>query len=529
MAQPGPAALAEDLPLLSEAEAASLTLSAIKQDSARFGYTPEQELVVRKVSRDGIGNTHVRVHRRYQGLDVIGGDLVLHWTAARDLQSVSRSSAQSIRLDSVKPRVTRQDAASTAAERAGFVAGTSTAELAVDASGNKPRLVWRATVEGTSSERAILGRTTILDAVTGDVVRDYQASSSVQPPGEGTGGRPKTASPLPDAPAAAATGVGTGNWVSEVPLATHRPAGNQDYQLKDTTRGNMITKWGRDNTNSLDDAVYIDEANVWGTNDDLYQRSGVDVHWGAARTWDFYAGRYGHTGPSDNGAAPLGIAHYGNQLANAIWNDRCFCMRFGEGDATHNPYTALDVVGHEYTHGVVRSTAGLHLYGEAGALNEASSDILGNAVEWANPTAVIADFEIGHNVDVFRGAIRRMDNPALFNNHFSCYSPEIANSPTHYGAGVADHWYYLMVNGSGAKTVNGRSYNSPVCQGPALQPSGKSALDIADLWYYALLWYGVGDMTYSDMRDATELAARGLFGSAVESKVSAAWNAVGVA
>ena len=41
----------------------------------------------------------------------------------------------------------------------------------------------------------------------------------------------------------------------------------------------------------------------------------------------------------------------------------------------------LDVAGHEMTHGVISTTAGLIYMGESGAVNEALADFFGEAIE----------------------------------------------------------------------------------------------------------------------------------------------------
>ena len=55
-------------------------------------------------------------------------------------------------------------------------------------------------------------------------------------------------------------------------------------------------------------------------------------------------------------------------------------MTYGDGDASdgNKPLTALDVCGHEITHGLTSFTANLNYSNESGAMNEGFSDIFGN-------------------------------------------------------------------------------------------------------------------------------------------------------
>ena len=93
--------------------------------------------------------------------------------------------------------------------------------------------------------------------------------------------------------------------------------------------------------------------------------------------------------------------HYGRNYVNAFWSDACFCMTFGDGDngASYCPLVALDVAGHEMTHGVTSRTANLVYSGESGGLNEATSDIFGTMVEFhTNNANDTPDYLIGEKI-----------------------------------------------------------------------------------------------------------------------------------
>ena len=70
--------------------------------------------------------------------------------------------------------------------------------------------------------------------------------------------------------------------------------------------------------------------------------------------------------------------HYGSSYVNASWSDACFCVNFGDGNATYSPLVSLDIAGHELSHGVTNRTAKLAKSGEAGGLGESTSDIFGS-------------------------------------------------------------------------------------------------------------------------------------------------------
>ncbi|WP_340540397.1 M4 family metallopeptidase [Nocardioides sp. GXZ039] len=108
----------------------------------------------------------------------------------------------------------------------------------------------------------------------------------------------------------------------------------------------------------------------------------VDAHWGAAKVYDFYRG-LGRDSLDGRGGAIRSVVNVtsgGRPYANAFWNGRT--MVYGTGGDGFRPFAAaLDVVGHEMTHGVVDHTSDLIYIGQSGALNEALADYFGNAIE----------------------------------------------------------------------------------------------------------------------------------------------------
>jgi Zn-dependent metalloprotease len=98
----------------------------------------------------------------------------------------------------------------------------------------------------------------------------------------------------------------------------------------------------------------------------------------------------------------------------------------------------------------------------------------------------------------------------------------------HYSSGVANHFAYLLAEGSGAKTVNGVSYNSPTCNSSSVSGIGRDKLGA--IWYRALTVYMTSSTNYAGARTATLNAAKDLYGvgSSEYAAVGAAWSAVNV-
>ncbi|WP_030953682.1 M4 family metallopeptidase, partial [Streptomyces sp. NRRL S-481] len=223
--------------------------------------------------------------------------------------------------------------------------------------------------------------------------------------------------------------------------------------------------------------------------------------------------------------------HYGNNYVNAFWSDSCFCMTYGDGSGNANPLTSLDVAAHEMSHGLTSNTAGLVYSGESGGLNEATSDILGAGAEFfADNASDVGDYLIGEEIDINGDGspLRYMDKPSKDGDSADAWSSSLGGLDVHYSSGPANHFFYLLSEGSGTKTINGVTYNSPTSNGSTVTGIGRTkALQI---WYKALTTYMTSTTKYAQARTATLNAAKDLYGAtSTEYKaVAAAWSAVNV-
>ncbi|MFH0519401.1 M4 family metallopeptidase [Streptomyces sp. M41] len=109
----------------------------------------------------------------------------------------------------------------------------------------------------------------------------------------------------------------------------------------------------------------------------------VDAHWAAAQVHDYFRTQHGRDSLDGRGMTVnslVGVTNYGQPYVNAFWDGQK--MVYGNGDAEYRPLSAaLDVVGHEMTHGVIEHSANLVYAGQSGAVNEAVADYFGNAIE----------------------------------------------------------------------------------------------------------------------------------------------------
>ncbi|MCL6670126.1 M4 family metallopeptidase [Streptomyces panaciradicis] len=479
--------------------------SAAADTARHLGLGSKEKLLVKDVIKDADGTTHTRYERTYAGLPVLGGDLVVHDKSGR--LTVTKAHRGALSVPSLRSKITaagavdRAEAASKRAKVTGSETGKKPRRVVWAATG-KPVLAWESVVEGVQPDGTPSELQVVTDARTG---KQLLAAQKVE------------------------TGTGTGQYVGTVPLGT-TPSGST-YQLVDPDRAGHKTydlNQGTSGTGTL----FTDDNDAWG--DGLpsnRQTAGVDVAFGAAATWDYYKDTYGRNGIRNDGVAAYSRAHYGSNYVNAFWQDSCFCMTYGDGSGNTHPLTALDVAAHEMSHGVTAATAGLNYSGESGGLNEATSDIFAAAVEfYENLPADPGDYLVGEKIDINGDGtpLRYMDKPSKDGASRDSWSSTLGSIDVHYSSGPANHFFYLLSEGSGAKTVNGVSYDSPTYDGQPV--TGIGIRNAAAVWYRALTTYMTSTTDYAGARTATLSAAADLFGaySPTYLAVADAWAAINV-
>jgi Zn-dependent metalloprotease len=92
---------------------------------------------------------------------------------------------------------------------------------------------------------------------------------------------------------------------------------------------------------------------------------------------------------------------------------------------------ALDIIGHEFTHGVIQHSAGLHYFDEPGALNESFADYFGAEIEAF--TSHKHNWTIGEGLNLPEGPLRNMADP-----HNGGFNPQ--DGPWPWNRGQPDHY-----------------------------------------------------------------------------------------
>ncbi|WNM30349.1 M4 family metallopeptidase [Streptomyces sp. Li-HN-5-11] len=510
----GRASLAAAPAALSAAARTSLIQQAqadAPRTAQQIGLGAKEKLVVKDVIKDADGTVHTRYERTYAGLPVLGGDLIVHTSKAGRTEGVTRATQAAIKVASLKPQVTPANAEKQAVSAAKTLGSAKTAadgaRKVIWAGSGKPVLAYETVVGGLQDDGTPNQLHVITDAATGKKLFEYQGIEN-------------------------ATGTGKTLYSGTVSLSTTQSGST--YNLTDATRGGHKT-YNLARRTSGTGTLVSSSTNTFGTGtastSSSDQTAAADAAYGAQETWDFYKSTFGRNGIKNNGVGAYSRVHYGSSYVNAFWDDSCFCMTYGDGEGNADPLTSLDVAGHEMSHGVTANTAGLDYSGESGGLNEATSDIMGTGVEFfANNAKDPGDYLIGEKIDINGDGtpLRYMDKPSKDGGSADSWSSGVGNLDVHYSSGVANHFFYLLSEGSGAKTINGVSYNSPTSNGSKVTGIGRDkALQI---WYKALTTYMTSTTNYKGARTATLSAASALYGSSsTEYKtVAAAWSAVNV-
>ncbi len=455
-------------------------------DRAAVRGGPDEQYSVRDVVVDRDGTRHVRYDRKYRGLEVLGGDFVVHSAAGGRVIGTTVAQDQVIKVPAKPAASEKKVAADFQGKRT----------LVVDAAAGRPVLAWR--IAGPGVEY-------IVDATTGALRRQVD-----------------------DLRTAGAAGTGHGLLAGDVALTTtQRPDGR--FELVDEDRGNSETRNGENLNGPAREqtTAFVDADNTWGDGTIADPATlAVDVQHGVRQTWDYFLETYGRNGIADDGRGALAVVHDRSADGNASWSDSCFCLRFGAGDSFSKALTSQDIVAHEWAHGVTGATADLEYWGQSGALNESASDIFGTLVEFAaaNP-ADPPDYLVGELTD-FGGEglpLRYLDDPARDGESIGCWDGDVRD--VHYLSGVPNKFFYTLAEGS-AKSEWGES---KPCEGAA-PVTGIGRDKAGAIWYHALTRYMVSTTDFAEARDATLRSATDLYGktSSEYAAVAAAWTAVHV-
>ncbi|MEU9113827.1 M4 family metallopeptidase [Streptomyces sp. NPDC048483] len=481
---------------------------ATKAQTAKdLGLGSQEKLVVKDVIKDANGTTHTRYERTYAGLPVLGGDMVVHTAKGGAVKSTTKATEKSVKVASTTAKIAPQAAQKSAqgvAVKANSAksAAAKTARKVVWAASGSPVLAYDTVVTSVKKDGTPSRLHVITDANSGKKLFQYDEIR---------------------------TGKGESEYSGSVELGTKKD-GNK-FTLTDDGRGGHKTS-NLENSENGEGKPFTDDDDAWGTGKpDDPQTAAVDAHYGAGVTWDYYKNVHGRSGIKGDGKGASSRVHYGDSYVNAFWDDSCFCMTYGDGQGNKAPLTALDVAAHEMSHGVTSATANLTYSGESGGLNEGTSDIFGTSAEfYAKNDKDPGDYLIGEKIDINGDGtpLRYMDKPSKDGQSQDNWDSNTGGLDPHYSSGVANHFFYLLSEGSGPKEIGGVKYDSPTADGKKVEGIGRDKAE--KIWFKALTEYMTSNTDYKAAREATVKAATDLYkaGSPEVKGVEAAWTGVAV-
>ncbi|WP_395820326.1 M4 family metallopeptidase [Archangium minus] len=366
----------------------------------------ENDLVLRRATVDAQGHRHLRFQQLKNGLQVVGGELVLHVDAANNVYAANGSARDGSKV-SAEAKVA-PEAAQTVAVEGSTARGASASDAKLvylrSESGSEPRLAYEVRVKGTREGMAA-DDLVYVDAQRGGIL---------------------LVNPL-----------------------IHSALNRKVYSANNgsSTPGTLKRSEGQ---------APIGDAHV----DMNYDMLGA--------TYNCYQTLFGRDSYDNAGATLISTVHYGSNYVNAYWDGTQ--MVYGDGDGVDSIELGkdLDVTVHELTHAVTDSESNLIYSGESGGLNESMSDIFAGVCEsWTRNWAVDADvFMVGEDIwtpGTANDALRYMDDPAKDGVSLDFYA-DYAGQDVHYSSGISNLVFSLL--SKGGTHPRGKSSNTVPAIGP---------------------------------------------------------------
>lgn len=294
------------------------------------------------------------------------------------------------------------------------------------------------------------------------------------------------------------------------PVVTHRlDAGEHIKQRKTYTADNKAAIPGR---------ILIEEGER-AKSDQVAQAA----HDGAGKVYDYYFGTFKRDAIDARGSTMVSTVHYGSDpedAENAAWIGERQQMIYGDGGKIFRPLAyGLDVVGHEFTHGVTDATSNLIYQGQSGALNESYSDVFAVMIDRANWT--IGE-EVVKSPPFPTKVLRSLEDPGLGGRYN-------LNDPLNSIGQPAHMREFARLPNSRKSDNGGVHVNSGIPNRAAFLVARALGREKTEQIYYrTLTQYLTPDADFSDAARATIRAAQELYGANDANAVRDAFNQVGI-
>lgn len=489
---------------------------------------PSKELSIANTETDQLGFTHVRLQQNWQGLRVYGAEAVLHKNQLA-FYLLNGRFYPTPSLPDVTPLIDKEAAIDIAlADVAAFTSvktltqpekellngSAQVAELVVyhvDQKEDGEHLAWHVQIVPNLAARYSY----FIDAKTGEIF-SYHSELCQLVPGLST--------PPPDGPATA----NALDLLGQTRLINTYVKSNVFY-LMDASRSMFNGAqssfpddpagviWTIDAQNTSPENSNFQAAHIVTLYNTWNDPKSVSAHYNGGKAFEYFKNTFNRNsinGQGGNIVSLINVVESDNtQMDNAFWNGAA--MFYGNGNqAFVAPLCkALDVSGHEMSHGVIQSTANLEYIGESGALNESFADVFGAMIDRD-------DWQMGEDVvnnSIFpTGALRDLSNPHNGGSNLNDAGWQPANYSEHY-TGSQDNGGVHINSGIPNKAFQLFADNGSVGKNRAEQ-----------VYYRALTLYLFKSAQFVDCRNAVIQAANDLYGAAVANAAAAAFTAVGI-
>jgi Zn-dependent metalloprotease len=551
MAQPAPIQLMSAPVAIATPQESAGLVARLKTLENQQGLSADYSFRINSQHPGVVGQKITRAQHTYKGLRVLGSESVVVTNAAGEIVSVSTSDRRpGLAPSAVTPGGTPAVTA-TPADMAPAISSEEAIRLAVQAIASRGTHRWTPsaelliypvmkTVRAPSAAGKPEDKLNALDLQ--EVVDRYALAYLVQLR-MAQDGKLVYYDVVVDARSGAIinrwpalqTVVGTGNsqYNGAVPINTTL-SGNT-YQMLDASRGAggkfgamAITNANHSSPNNPNPgAVYINTTNTWGdgqqynggsTTSANGQTAAVNALWGLMNTYDANKNVLGWQSLDGNNTSTYIAAHVGTSYDNAFYDDSCKCMYIGDGNSFFS-LGAIDVIGHEMSHGVTASTADLIYAGESGGLNESNSDIGGEMVEayarnGGTGTVIPAtgnDWMMGKEISRSGQPLRWMYKPIKDGNSPDAWSTNLKNLDVHYSSGPNNRMFYFLSQGSNASSTS--DYYSPYLVKTPAAMTGIGNDKAYRIWFKALTTKFTSSTNYADARNKVLQAAQELYGA----------------
>jgi bacillolysin len=329
---------------------------------------PVNELTMVDQQTDKLGMTHVRLDQVYQGLPVWGCQRIVHFKDASSIYLVGGQTIPTPTI-SVLPSLSSSTAEATALNAVKDMAGADhprfETRLIIFPDQSVPRLAYQVTVRSVTNNA--LWWQVFVDAKTGLVIEKYNDLKE-------------------DGPT-----VGSGMDVNGNIRTLQTYQVGSTIQLVDATKmmytppeANLKGVIATYNNVNNGGSLYTDPNGDNNFNDNTSLKGAVSGHYYAGLVYEFYRTSIGRNSFDNAGSSIIVNVHDPLYVNNAYWDGSKLNFCDGDGTTYKNFAGSLDVIGHEFTHGVTERTAGLIYQFQSGALNESFSDFFGAMIDSAN-------------------------------------------------------------------------------------------------------------------------------------------------